>query len=141
MGSVSAFIVSFCGGCILLGFLYMLCPSGNMSTSVRYIFCLCFVCMIAASAISIPTPDFLEFDETQTENILTEQNVAATAQIVFGEALENNNIVFRKIVVNTNKTVDGSIVINRVTIYTDESSQRVMEVIGSENYEVVVLNE
>lgn len=79
MNSINSFIIGFCGSCVLLGFLYMLCPTGNMSIPVRYIFCLCFLCSVIGAAISIPSPDFSEFDKSKSTEVLTEQNVSATA--------------------------------------------------------------
>ncbi|MBQ8740925.1 MAG: hypothetical protein IJY79_05205 [Clostridia bacterium] len=141
MEGLNSFIISFCGSCILLGFLYMLCPSGNMSASVKYIFCLCFVCCVVGTAVSIPSPDFSCFDEAESYEILTEQNTAVTAQTVFSEALRQQNINFRKIAVDTNKTSDGSIIISKVTVYTDELPQKIYEIIDSDSYEVEVINE
>ena len=140
MNSITSFIVSFCGSCILLGFLYMLCPAGSINKSVRYVFCLCFICCIIGVATNISV-DFSWFNDTKTDNILTEQNVGVTAQMVFGEALKAKNINFRKIVIDTNKLSDDSIVINRVTVYTSETSQKVLDAIGSDSYEVTVVNE
>lgn len=140
MNSITSFIISFCGSCILLGFLYMLCPAGSINKSVRYVFCLCFICCIIGVATNISV-DFSWFNVTKTDTILTEQNVGVTAQMVFGEALKAKNINFRKIVIDTNKLNDGSIVINRVTVYTSETSQKVLDAIGSDSYEVMVVNE
>lgn len=141
MASINQFIISFCTGCVLLGFLYMLCPSGNMSASVKYVFCLCFVCCVIGAAFSMTSPDFSEFDSFETSDLLTEQNTAITAQSVFSEALRQQNISFRKITVNTNKTSDGSIFISKVTVFTSEPEQNVLAVLQSDNYEVVVINE
>lgn len=141
MMGINHFIISFCTGCVLLGFLYMLCPSGNMSAPVKYVFCLCFVCCVIGTALSIPSPDFLEFEKIGNTDILTEQNTAVTAQSVFGEALRQQNISFRKITVNTNKLQDGSIFISKVTVYTSEPTQNVLAVLDSDSYEVVVINE
>ncbi len=141
MGEINSFIISFCVSSILLGFLYMLCPGGNMSASVKYIFCLCFVCCVVGTAVSIPSPDFSVFDKNQSAEILTEQNIATTAQSIFGEALRQENINFRKIAVDTNKLENGSIIISKITVYTTESQQRVSEVLDSDSYEVVVINE
>ncbi len=141
MGGINSFIVSFCSSCILLGFLYMLCPSGNMSTSVKYIFCLCFVCCILGTAISIKPPDFSLFEKNENTEILTEQNTAVTAQWIFAEALTQKNINYKKITVDTNKMADGSIVISRVIVYTNSSPEEVVEVLCSDSYEVVVINE
>lgn len=141
MQEINSFIISFCTSCILLGFLYMLCPSGNMSAVVKYIFCLCFVCCVITIVIQIKPPDFSMFNETKNTEILTEQNTSVTAQMIFGEALKKQDISFRKIMVDTNKIDDGSIIISRITVYTNESLQRVTEVLGCESYEVIVINE
>lgn len=141
MEGLNSFIISFCGSCILLGFLYMLCPSGSMSAPVKYIFCLCFVCCVVGTAVSIPSPDFSYFDQTESGEILTEQNTAVTAETVFGEALRRQNINFRKITVDTNKMSDGSIIISKVTVYTDELPQKIYTVISTDSYEVEVINE
>ncbi len=141
MSSLSSFIISFCASCILLGFLYMLCPSGSMSASVKYIFCLCFVCCVIGTATALPTPDFSYFESTYTDEILTEKNAAVTAQTVFAEALHNKEINFTKITVDTNKLADGSIIINKVTVCTNEESQKINDAIGSDSYEVVIVNE
>lgn len=141
MREINSFIISFCGASILLGFLYMLCPNGNMSASVKYIFCLCFVCCVVATATSIPTPSFSAFDKKQNVDILTEQKTAVTAQAIFCEALRRSDINFRKITVDTNKLNNGSIIISKITVYTTEPQQRVREVLDSDSYEVVVINE
>ncbi len=141
MNGINSFIISFCSSCILLGFLYMLCPSGSMSATVKYIFCLCFICCVVGTAFSIKPPDFSLLDKVDNTEILTEQNAAVTAQMVFSEALTQQNINFRKITVDTNKLADGSIIISRITVYTSELPQRVTEAINSDSYEVVVINE
>ena len=141
MEGLNSFIISFCSSCILLGFLYMLCPSGNMSASVKYVFCLCFVCCVIGTVIALPKPDFTYFDKGSTIEILTDQNTSTTAEVVFGEALRQQNINFRKIVVDTNKMKDGSIIISKVTVYSVEDESKIIQVIGSDSYEVCVLNE
>ena len=141
MSEINSFITSFCAGCILLGFTYMLCPSGSMNNSVKYVFCLCFVCCIVATALSMPTPDFTYFDSTHDKQLLTEQNTSVTAQTVFCEALRSQNINFRKITVDTNKMLDGSIIINKVTIYSSEDPQKIKQVIEADSYEVAIINE
>lgn len=141
MQGLNSFIVSFCSGCILLGFLYMLCPSGSMSKSVKYIFCLCFLCCIVGASTAVQIPQISQFNTTDQGEILTEQNAAAVAQSVFSEALSSGDINFRKILVDTNKTDNGSIIISRVTVYTDVSADIISQAIGSDSYEVCVINE
>lgn len=141
MNGINTFIIGFCSSCILLGFLYMLCPTGNMGKVTKYIFCLCFICCIAGTVIGLPKPDFSYFDTSSKVEILSEQQVTSVAQMIFSEALSNNNINFRKIEVSTNKLHDGSIVISRVTVFTNENALKVEQAIAADNYEVVVINE
>lgn len=141
MSDINAFIISFCVSCVLLGSLYMLCPSGNMSAPVKYIFCLCFVCCVVGTAISLPSPDFSDFDKKDGIELLTNQNTATTAQMVFSEALTKQNINFTKVMVDTNKLSDDSIVISKVTVFTTEQASKIVQIIGDDSYEVVVINE
>ena len=141
MQGINSFIISFCVSSILLGFLYLLCPNGNMSASVKYVFCLCLVCCILGTAVAIPNVDLSFFENKQEIPILTEQNTATTAQAIFCEALTKQNINFRKITVDTNKLADNSIIISKICVYTDESPQKVIDVLASDSYEVVVINE
>ena len=141
MSGINSFIISFCSSCILLGFLYMLCPSGSISGSVKYVFCLCFVCCVLGGAVSVKMPNFSTQSSKNNTAILTEEKVATTAQMVFSEALIQQNINFRKITVDTNKLPNGSITISRISIYTNEPTQKINEILGSKNYEVLVINE
>ena len=141
MSNLSSFIISFCSSCILLGFLYMLCPSGNMRSSVKYVFCLCFVCCILTGIIGMPKADFHAFNSDSDTEIVTEESAAVTAQMIFTQALSDADINFRKIEVKTNKLTDGSITISRVTVYTNESYENITAIIGSDSYEVVIINE
>ena len=141
MNNLSSFMISFCSCSVLLGFLYMLCPSGSMKDSIRYVFCLCFVCCIFSGVISIQKTDFDAFNSADNTEIITEESSALTAQAVFAEALNSADINFRKIDVDTNKLPDGSITIIRVTVYTDAAEEEIISVIGSDSYEVYVINE
>ena len=141
MSAIKGFIISFCSSSIVLGFLFMLCPSGSISKSVKYIFCLCLICSVVASASVLKEPDFYFFNKDSHGEVLTEKNVAITAQMIFSEALTKQNINFRKITVDTNKLADGSITIDKVVVYTNESLITITQLIGSESYEVIVINE
>lgn len=142
MSNFSSFLLSFCTSCILLGFLYMLCPSGSMSKSVKYVFCLCFLCSILACASGISKTGLIEFNvDIQPQAAVNEQLSATTAQSVFETALESSGIDFRKITVDTDKLQDGSIIISKVTVYTAADIESVIQAIGSDDYEVVVVGE
>ena len=141
MNNLSAFAVSFCSSCILLGFLYMLCPAGSMEKSVKYVFCLCFLCCVLGCVTNLKSIDLSAFDTTSKSEIITDQSASITAERVFAQALTDKNIDFKKITVDTNKLSDGSITISRVTVYTCASAEQITQVIGSDGYEVNVINE
>ncbi|MBR3969189.1 MAG: hypothetical protein IKJ93_06340 [Clostridia bacterium] len=141
MQILSSFITGFCVSCVLLGVLYMLCPTGSISSSVKYVFCLCFVCCIVATATTFPKIDFSQFEKHYNNELLTEENAAFYSKEVFSEALRQEKINFEKIDVYTNKLKDGSIVINRVEIYSNQDASKIKQIIGSKDYEVVVINE
>lgn len=141
MQILNSFITGFCVSCVLLGVLYMLCPSGSMANSVKYVFCLCFVCCIVTAVSRLPKPDFSFFQKSQQSEIVSQQNAEVSARAVFAEALRQQNINFKKINVYTNKLSDGSIVINRVEVYSTEEAGKITQAIDSDYYEVVVINE
>ena len=43
MNGLSLFITSFCGACVLIGALYILCPDSAMSKSIKYALSLVFI--------------------------------------------------------------------------------------------------
>ena len=140
MSAVRGFVSAFCVGCVMLGALYILVPKGNISKAVKYAFCLVFLCMIISAGVSlsgIETPDFSN-KESEFEN---ERLSAEIAQMIFAEALSESKINFSKITVFTDKSASGGISISKVYVYTDCSPQKVSSVIGSDVYELVVINE
>ncbi len=141
MNNLSAFMLSFCSSCILLGFLYMLCPKNKLSNSVKYVFCLCFLCCILSGVVNFPKLNIEQFETNSNNTILTEQYAAVTAQNVFSQALIDKGINFSKILVSTTKLSNGSITINKVTVYSTENSDLIKQIIGSNSYEVYVINE
>lgn len=141
MNNLSVFMICFCSSCIILGFLYMLCPSGSISQSVKYVFCLCFLCCVLSCVTGLPKVDFSAFDTADEYEVVTEQSAAATAQTVFAQALIDAGLNFRKITVDTNKLSNGSITISKVTVFTSATADQINAVIGSDSYEVSVINE
>ncbi len=141
MNGISTFIISFCVSCIVLGILFILVPDGALNKSVKYVFSLCFVCCLIGSVITLPQPDFSIFSAARNIDTVTLQNAQTTATAVFCEALKSQNINFKKIEVDTNKRNDGSIIISKVTVFSDQNAEKIIEVIGSDNYEVVIINE
>ncbi len=141
MNNISAFMMSFCSSCILLGFLYLLCPKDKLNSSVKYVFCLCFLCCVLNGVVNFPKLNLSQFDAASNTTVATEQSTAAVAQSVFAQALAKQNINFSKISVDTNKLSNGSITISKVTVYSAENSEVIRSIIGSDSYEVCVINE
>ncbi len=141
MNAINTFTASFCISSVVLGLLFLLVPRGALNKSVKYIFALCFVCCLVGNIVALPRLDFSDFNTYERQSTVTEQGAAFAAGEVFSEALKSQNINFTKITVDVNKSADSSIVINKVTVYTDEQPQKILDVIGSDDYEVVIINE
>ena len=143
MKIISQLIVAFCASSVFIGVLYLLCPDGVMSKSVKYILGLCFiVSVVAAAGITVETDDFklseFEIPKDTTENIQIE-----TAKQVYSYALSKAEINFEKIELSTNKAEDGSIIINKIIIYSDANREEVFAALGeaAENFGVEIINE
>lgn len=143
MNMLSQFLTSFCAASIFIGALYMICPDGAMSKSVKYVLSLAFLLtVIAAVGITVKHTDF-DFNITQYEVTDTELLDTAAAEYAYTYALNAADINFSKITVCTDKTADGSIVISKVIIYSDCEKSRILSVLGeaTNNFEVEIINE
>ena len=136
---IGAFISAFCVGCILLGALYVLAPKGNLSKAASYAFSLAFLCLVLSVTGKLQSVDFPKLKEAN-EDYSNERLSAACAQMIFSDALASQKINFSKITVFTDKSQSGGISITKVLVYTDASYEQVNAVIGSDIYEVVVVN-
>lgn len=140
LNTVKTFITAFCTGAVVFGILYILVPKGKSSKAVRYAFCLCFLGLILSASARISSGDFKVFSR-KTQDFGNEKLSAAAARTVFAEALSGAGINYKKITVFTDKTESDGINITKVYVYTPASAEEVNAVIGSDNYEVVVMNE
>ncbi len=139
MNGISSFVVSFCAATIVLGGLYMLCGNIKLSNSVRYVFCLCFICSVlgATALFSNIKPSI---KKTEEKEIVTEDKSSRSAELIFETALESEGIEFSKIIVNTDKSDSGNIFITEVIVYSNEDANKIREVIGEGAYDVRVVN-
>ena len=143
MSYISSFLVSICASCIFLGAMQILCPTGQMNKSVKFILGLVFLVMIISSAGIIPKNIELNIPlQSQGVAINPEMDIKS-AEYVFATALSLNNIEFSKITVCTDKTQNDSIVINKVIIETKQNAQAVLNALGdaAKNFNVEVVNE
>lgn len=140
---MTQFITSFCVGSILIGSLYIICPKGNISKQIKYIFSLIFL-VIIISAANVPLKSF-NFDALSPQDIEidTESLETSAAEYVFSYTLKKQNINFQEISIFTDKTSDGSIVITKVVVVTDEPPQKVINALAGllDNREVEIINE
>ena len=141
MNGFYSFVLAFCTVCAVLGGLGVIVPSGNFANPIKYIFCLCFVCVILGSVISIGKVDFSIMGESE-ELTVSEIGAEVLARQTFEEALRNADIEFEKIKVFTDKSESGGIFITEVEVYSHESFAKINEIISSDGaYEVRVINE
>lgn len=143
MNFFSTFVASFCAACVFIGGLFILCPSGAMSRSVKYIFTLVFVLtVISAAAIAVGKWEYQKFDFTTTVPESEELDIN-TARYVYAAALQKSGIDFSEITVCTDKTTSGGISISKVIICSDCESQRILSALEglAENIEVEIKNE
>ena len=140
MSAVKAFLVAFCSGCVLLGLLCILVPKGSLSKSVKYAISLAYLCVILSVSVGLGSIDFPK-TANGDKDFSDERFSAATARMIFSEALSAADIDFRKITVFTDKSQSGGISITKVYVYTAAPIEKVSAVIGSKDYELVVVNE
>lgn len=143
MNGLSSVLTAFCAACVLIGSLYMLCPDGAMSRTVKYALSLVFLISVIASAgLGIKTADFdfniPEIPETDTAELET-----ASARYVYSYALSSAGIDFSEITVCTDKTADNRIIITKVIIKSPCTKSEIIAALGeaAQNYEVEIINE
>lgn len=139
----SQLIVAFCASSVFIGILFLLCPDGVMSKSVKYILSLSFlVSVIVAAGITVKTEGF-EFTQFDLPQETLQNTQAKTAKQVYSYALSQAGINFDEIELSTNKLEDGSIIINKIIIYSDADREKIIETLGeaAQNFEVEIINE
>lgn len=142
MSNLAVFFSSFCVSAILIGALYIICPGGEISKSVKNIFALVFTLVITSSAVTVnPVFDF-GGDFSQNEGVTSVIDISS-AVYVYSECLKAEKIEFSEISVLTNKTEDGGIVISKVIIFSNEDKEKILSALSvvAQNLEVEVVNE
>lgn len=140
---MTQFFISFSVGCILIGALYIICPEGNISKPIRYLFSLVFsVIIISAANIPLKKITFPLPEATASQASLTEMQ-SLSAQYIYSYTLAAQNINFREIYVCTDNSNDKSIVITKVIIVSDEPREKIIKALGvlAKEREVEIVNE
>lgn len=142
MNHLNSFFISFCVSSIFIGFVFIICPNGQMKNSVKYILSLVFTLIIISSALKV---DFNLDLKPNTPDIQTTVQAIdeASALYVYKTCLKSAEIDFSKISVFTNKAEDGSIVISKVLIYSKEDKSKILVALQwlTQNTEVEIINE
>ena len=136
-------VISFCATSVFVGALYMICPDGAVSKSVKYVLSLVFILtVITACSVTVKQTD-INFENFSQHEIDTSPSLVAAAKQVYSLALKNADINFKEITVCTNKASDGSIVINKIIINSDSEKEKILKALSqvAENYEVEIINE
>ncbi len=136
-------ITGFCGAGVCFGALYIICPSGKMEASVKYIISLSFlVVIIALAGVNVKRTNF-NFEISKDISVEAKDLQLASAKQVFSLTLENSDINFSKIEVSVDNSETESISINKVTVYSNEGRQKIINALGgsSADFEVEVINE
>lgn len=143
MNWLKSVIAAFCASSVFLGALFMLCPKGNISASVKYLLSLVFlVSVISAAGIGAKNVD-LSFDAFSSQQILADDIENLNIKLAFEEILRKNKISFKEITVFTDKLDDGGISISKVIIRSDCEKEKIIAALGEElkTIEVEVINE
>ncbi len=141
MNGFYSFILAFCTVCTVLGGISVIIPSGNFARPLKYVFSLCFICVILGSVLSLDKID-IDFNSTKQDISVSENGAEVLARQTFEEALRRADIEFEKIRVFTDKSESGGIFITEVVVYSHESATKINEIIRSDGaYEVRVVNE
>ena len=143
MNWFKSFVTAFCTAGICFGALFIICPSGKMERSVKYVLSLCFlVIIVAVAGVGIKNAE-LEF-KFDTETMIETENIDnATVKYVFSKVLRDAGINFKEILTFTDNDGKNGISCTKVKIVTDCSKERVVSALGGEieGFEVEVVNE
>ncbi len=142
MSFLTDILLALCVSSVFVGALFLICPDGNLKSSVKYALSLAFIISVAASA-SFGDLN-VDFNAHTAETYISYEEMAvANAKLVYSQALQKSGIKFSDLSVFTDKDELDNIKIIRVVIKTNESPHRVRAALGEvcNNIEVVVENE
>lgn len=143
MNWLTSVITAFCVSSVFLGALFILCPKGNVSNSVKYVLSLVFlVSVISAAGVGVKKADF-SFEDFSSQSVSADILEHLNIKLAFEEILQKNGISFKEITVFTDKLEAGGISINKVIIRSDCEKEKIIAALGEElkTIEVEVINE
>ena len=143
MTFINSFLTAFCVACILMGCLYIICPEGKLSKPLQYILSLLFI-VIIISCVKLPfSNEKIDFEAPEIATESYEELQISSAKYVYTYAVSSAGIKFKEMNFYTDKSEDGSIVINKVVINSDCREQEILKALGTlaNAREVEIINE
>lgn len=143
MSEFESVILGLCIASVSLGAMYMLRPVGAAEKSVRLSFAVIFLSLLVVSAASLVSTDFgdLKISAESPASDYSENIVAAEAQYLCSQILNDKGIEFSEIKIFTDKTEDGGISIKRIAVESaaepDTIRQSITAVIATDGVEVI----
>lgn len=143
MNYITSLLTSLCACLILIGVLFIICPDGVMSKSVKYILSLIFlISVISVAGIGVS-------DQGKSFDFKTEASVDSSdfeiqnARLVYMETLKKSGLEFKEITVLTDKSEDGSIVINKIIVNSFCEKEKIINALSeiAKTAEVEVIDE
>ena len=130
MKIVTSLLTSFCASAVFIGSLYILCPEGKISKSVKYVLSLAFLLsIIAAAGITLKNAD-IEMPVAKVSLEEADELDIASARFVYSSALKGAGLTFEKIEIETDKSSDGGIYISKVYIKSSEQRDKIISALG-----------
>ncbi len=114
---------------------YIICPDGNMSRQMKYIIGLLMLLAVITPVVSVNI-EIPASDSKAGYSVDATQMVASQYEYIVEKVLEENEIYFDRISVNTDISENGNIVISKVCVY-GVSEKAKAESILSEHFKEV----
>ncbi len=132
MNTLSSIILGISSAAILIGSLFVLCPSGGMGRTLRYVFTLVFLGCCVSLFLKIGKVEF-RFPEYETavDNTVAAGMTAAQAEYICRAALIDQNISFSQINIFTDIDETGSIFIKRIEVVSRDNAEKIRQTINS----------
>lgn len=143
MSYLTEIVAAFCVVCVFIGALFMLCPEGKLSKSVKYVLSLVFLVSVMSVAGMGRGKINFDFNFNQPVNLQTEQIDNLNLRLGVEELLRKNEINFEEIEVFTDKLENGGISINKVIIRSDCEKEKIFAALADikDLIEVEVIDE
>ncbi len=119
MSALREALTGFCAACLGLGALLLLAPSGRLEKSLRYLFALLLLCLLASplrAAVRLPSVSFSAGAQTGEQQSALCALAAAQAEYLARAVLAEAGVYPEKITVKTDISPQGDIGISSIAV-------------------------